>query len=92
MFLRGSLAWVLGPRRPHPSRKLFAEPRLAELGIVLVGGHTEVTKAVNQPVIVGQMFGLAEDRRFVKDRRGKSQAHHRAGRPARSEGAAVLAC
>ncbi|WP_166355476.1 AIR synthase-related protein [Phytoactinopolyspora limicola] len=32
---------------------------LAEVGAALVGGHTEVTAAVNQPVVVGQMLGLA---------------------------------
>jgi hydrogenase maturation factor len=38
---------------------------LADGGITLVGGHTEVTPAVTQPVVVGQMLGLAEDGRFV---------------------------
>ena len=38
---------------------------LAEVGATLVGGHTEVTSAVNRPVVVGQMLGLAEDGRFV---------------------------
>ncbi|NDL59120.1 AIR synthase-related protein [Phytoactinopolyspora mesophila] len=40
-------------------------PALDEVGAALVGGHTEVTSAVNQPVIVGQMLGIAEDGRFV---------------------------
>lgn len=46
---------------------LFATMRagLADSGITLVGGHTEVTSAVRRPVVVGQMLGLAEDRRFV---------------------------
>ena len=34
--------------------------------IALVGGHTEVTDAVNQPVVVGQMLGLREDGGFVR--------------------------
>lgn len=38
---------------------------LDEVGAALVGGHTEVTSAVNQPVIVGQMLGVAEQGRFV---------------------------
>ncbi|MDY7106561.1 MAG: AIR synthase-related protein [Actinomycetota bacterium] len=33
---------------------------LAAVGAALVGGHTEVTGAVNQPVVVGQMLGLIE--------------------------------
>jgi len=45
----------------------FAAMRAAldEVGAALVGGHTEVTAAVNQPVIVGQMLGLATDGRIV---------------------------
>ncbi|MGA9162539.1 MAG: AIR synthase-related protein, partial [Actinomycetota bacterium] len=38
---------------------------LARVGAWLVGGHTEVTQAVTQPVVVGQFLGLAEDGRFV---------------------------
>ena len=33
--------------------------------IALVGGHTEVTTAVTQTVVVGQMLGFAPDRHFV---------------------------
>jgi hydrogenase maturation factor len=35
------------------------------VGARLVGGHTEVTAAVVQPVVVGQMLGLGEGGRFV---------------------------
>ena len=38
---------------------------LGEVGAALVGGHTEITGAVNQPVVVGQMLGVAENGRFV---------------------------
>lgn len=38
---------------------------LGQVGVALVGGHTEVTDAVTRPVVVGQMLGLAEDGRFV---------------------------
>jgi hydrogenase expression/formation protein HypE len=43
-------------------RDLFAAMRraLSDLGAYLVGGHTEVTPAVNRPIVVGQMLGLAE--------------------------------
>ena len=46
---------------------LFSTMRdaLDEVGATLVGGHTEVTDAVNQPVIVGQMLGVAPDGHFV---------------------------
>jgi hydrogenase expression/formation protein HypE len=45
--------------------RIFAQTAAAcrELGIVLVGGHTEITPAVRQPVAVGQMLGrVAGDR------------------------------
>lgn len=47
--------------------ELFAAMRggLAGVGAVLVGGHTEITAAVNQPVVVGQMLGIAEGGGFV---------------------------
>jgi hydrogenase maturation factor len=38
---------------------------LEEVGAVLVGGHTETTEAVRQPVLVGQMMGVSEQGRFV---------------------------
>jgi hydrogenase maturation factor len=48
-------------------RAIFAGIRRAldTVGATLVGGHTEVTAAVAQPVVVGQMLGLAEDGRIV---------------------------
>ncbi len=48
-------------------RALFAGMRraLEQLGAALVGGHTEVTGAVTQSVVVGQMLGLAEDGRVI---------------------------
>jgi hydrogenase maturation factor len=41
---------------------LFAtiEKGLEEVGAVLVGGHSEITNAVRQPVLVGQMMGISE--------------------------------
>lgn len=47
---------------------LFADMHaaLARHGIALVGGHTEITAAVTQPVVVGQMLGFQEDGRFVR--------------------------
>jgi hydrogenase expression/formation protein HypE len=39
---------------------------LDRVGAVLVGGHAEVTPAVNQPVVVGQMLGLRQDGRYVR--------------------------
>ena len=39
---------------------------LARLNVALVGGHTEVTAAVTQPVMIGQMMGFREDGRFLR--------------------------
>jgi hydrogenase maturation factor len=73
-------------------RELFASMReaLAACGVALVGGHTEVTGAVRQPLVVGQMLGLAPDERVVRTggmRPGELLVQ--AG-PAPVEGAAVL--
>lgn len=74
-------------------RALFAGMRSAldRVGAALVGGHTEVTAAVRQPVVSGTMLGLAEDGRFVPTggvRPGDAMVQ--VGR-APVEGAAVLA-
>jgi hydrogenase maturation factor len=39
---------------------------LKRIDAVLVGGHTEITHAVTQPVVIGQMLGLREDRGFIR--------------------------
>ncbi|MDH3690764.1 MAG: AIR synthase related protein [Gammaproteobacteria bacterium] len=74
-------------------RALFHGLRVAldSVGAVLVGGHTEVTASVTQPVVAGQMLGLREDGHFV--RTGGMQEGDvvlQVG-PAPIEGAAVLA-
>lgn len=66
---RWFLAVVLIPPRTTESavRELFAGVRrtLLRIDAHLVGGHTEVTPAVTQAIVVGQMLGLAEDGAFV---------------------------
>ena len=66
---RWFLAVLLLPEGTRESevRALFSatERVLRELGAVLVGGHSEVTAAVRQPIVVGQMLGLTEDAAFV---------------------------
>jgi hydrogenase expression/formation protein HypE len=74
-------------------RELFAAMRRAldAAGAALVGGHSEVTAAVRQPVVVGQMLGLAEDGAFVRTGGAHpGDALVQAG-AAPVEGAAVLA-
>ena len=67
---RWFLATLLLPigTREADVRTIFAEMgrELDRLGAVLVGGHSEVTAAVRQPVVVGQMLGLREDGGFVR--------------------------
>jgi len=74
-------------------REIFSGIRraLEAIGAALVGGHTEVTAAVAQPVVVGQMLGLAENGRVLRtgDAR-EGDAIVQAG-AAPVEGAAVLA-
>ncbi|HXF72569.1 MAG TPA: AIR synthase-related protein [Actinomycetota bacterium] len=72
---------------------LFAGMRegLAAAGVALVGGHTEVTPAVSQPVVVGQMLGLAEGGRVVETGGMRPGDGVVQVGPAPIEGAAVLA-
>ena len=74
-------------------RVVFAsmQEELSSIGATLVGGHTEVTPAVAQPVIVGEFLGIAEDGRFVRsDGMRAGDVLIQVG-PAPIEGAAVLA-
>ena len=67
---RWFLATVLLPVGTTESdvRRLFAELHVAvaELGVTLVGGHSEVTAAVRQPVVSGVMLGLGERNGIVR--------------------------
>ncbi|MFW6034251.1 MAG: AIR synthase related protein [bacterium] len=92
---RWFLAAVLLPRGTTADvvESLFASMReaLAEVGAVLVGGHTEVTAAVNQPVVVGQMLGLAGSRGAVATGGAREGDVVVQVGPVPVEGAAVLA-
>lgn len=72
---------------------LFASMReaLGEVGAALVGGHTEVTGAVNQPVVVGQMLGVAGSRGAVATHGARVGDVVVQVGPVPIEGAAVLA-
>ncbi len=72
---------------------LFEEMTTAldRLDIALVGGHTEITPVVSQPVVIGQMLGYGEDGRFLRTAGvGPGDVILQIG-PAPVEGAAVLA-
>jgi hydrogenase maturation factor len=92
---RWFLAVVLLPAGTTASdvRALFRETRsaLEGLGAALVGGHTEVTTAVRQVVVVGQFLGLSETGRFIRTGAVESGDVVLQVGPAPVEGAAVLA-
>ena len=92
---RWFLATVLMPEgaREDAVRALFGEMQeaLDSCGAVLVGGHTEVTGAVRQPVVAGQMLGLAEPGRIVRTGGARPGDVVVQAGPAPVEGAAVLA-
>lgn len=64
---------------------------LSELGAYLVGGHTEVTPHVDQPIVIGHMLGLAERGTIVTTGGFGPGTVVVQVRPAPIEGAAVLA-
>ena len=91
---RWFLACVLLPvgSTASEAEALFAGMRRAldAVGASLVGGHTEVTDAVRQPLVVGQMLGMAEERTVPTGGLRPGDAVVQVG-PAPVEGAAVLA-
>ncbi len=38
----------------------------AQLGVVTVGGHTEITHGLDRPIVIGAMFGEVEPHRLVR--------------------------
>jgi len=62
-----------------------------ELGITLVGGHTEITPAVNQPVLVGMLTGLADDATLLPPGGAKAGDLLVLSHPVAIEGTALLA-
>ena len=89
------LATLLFPEgsTEHDVRALFADMRgaLARVGAALVGGHTEVTPAVGQTVVVGQMLGTAPAGDFVATGSSRPGEVLIQVGPAPVEGAVVLA-
>lgn len=91
---RWFLACVLLPEGStcEDAEAVFAGMRRAldRVGATLVGGHTEVTGAVRQPLVVGQMLGVATERTVPTGGLRSGDAVVQIG-PAPVEGAAVLA-
>jgi len=92
---RWFLAVILVPPETPESvvQELFVAigSALDRVGAHLVGGHTEATPAVTQPVVVGQMLGLAENGRFVQTGGARPGNVIVQAGPAPIEGAAILA-
>jgi hydrogenase expression/formation protein HypE len=64
---------------------------LERIDAILVGGHSEVTAVVRQPVVIGQMLGLREDGQFIRTGGAREGDVILQVGPAPIEGAAVLA-
>ncbi len=66
LWFQASLLFPLGITE-DTVREVFAQIDAAcqELDIAVTGGHTEVTAAVNQLIVVGDMHGLVEKNRLV---------------------------
>ena len=70
---RWMLATLLFPpgTRPGRVRQVMVELQQAasQFGVSLCGGHTEITDAVNRPVVVGQLAGTVSRSRFIDKRK-----------------------
>jgi hydrogenase expression/formation protein HypE len=56
-----------GKTGPAEVEEIFAQISGAcqELGVVLCGGHTEITQGLDRPIVVGQMLGEVEKEKLV---------------------------
>ena len=61
------------------------------MGVTLCGGHTEITGAVTQPVVVGQMVGTAKRSRLLDKRRMRPGDRILLTKALAVEGTAILA-
>ena len=62
-----------------------------DLGIRLCGGHTEITSAVNRPVVVGAMLGTVGRRRLVRPCRARPGDHVLLTKRLAVEGTSIIA-
>jgi hydrogenase maturation factor len=67
------------------------ETACAGLGVFLIGGHTEVTPAVTQPVVAACMVGEVERDRLVQSAGGRAGDSLLLAGPVALEGTAILA-
>jgi hydrogenase expression/formation protein HypE len=62
-----------------------------ELGVVLAGGHTEITQGIDRPIVVGQMLGEVAPARLVRKSRIAASDQILLTRGVAIEGTAILA-
>ena len=62
-----------------------------ELGIEILGGHTEVTEAVNKPVVNGTVVAKTKGRKFISSGGAKSGQHIIMTKWAAIEGTSIIA-
>jgi hydrogenase expression/formation protein HypE len=74
-------------------RQIFSDlvAATASLGVTLIGGHTEVTHAVERPIYVGTMLGEVASDRLVRPADGRPGDRLLMTRSAGIEGTAILA-
>ena len=69
------LATLLLPAGAEPqlAEEIFAQitEACATLGVTLVGGHTEITRVLDRPIVVGAMLGQVARERLVRPDGGK---------------------
>lgn len=67
LFFLPTLLLPAGSATPGQIEAILAQIARAcdELGIVVAGGHTEITGTVNQPVIAGTLLGAVERERYI---------------------------
>ena len=73
-FYLPTLLLPAGDAAEGQARSIFGQIGVAcaQLGIVVAGGHSEITHAVNQPVVAGTMLGDAARARLRHQRRRPS--------------------
>ena len=96
----GRPRWVLvtallpaGDTTDREVEEIFAELSSAcgELGIILIGGHTEITESVRSPVLVGMLLGESNDDQLLDLRRSRAGDHLLLCNSIAIEGTAILA-
>jgi len=92
---RWFLSAILLPERSDEGivRRICSQIHRAalDLGVAVVGGHSEATPGLDHPVVVGCMMGLAEAGRYVTTRDAKPGSAVILTKGAGIEGTAILA-